>query len=532
MNIAIIGAGFAGLACAKTLREFGFDVAVHDTAPDVGGVWSRTRRYPGLTHPERQGHVRVLGPPDAGVLSRSGRAASRCRQYLETLRRALRTWHRCCAWGPRSPGRPRGRAAAGRSPRDHRRRAVPRRRSTTWSWPTGSSPTPSVPGLPGRRRVRGRRWRVLRGRRAPRAGGRRGTGTSSSSATASRPATWPSRSATVAASTTVVARELLWKMPRRTRRRRQLQVPDAHPDGRGAVPVHAAGHGLEKFLHGPGVVAGRRSMLGSVRVGRPPGSSACRSWTWCRDGSFTDIARSTVSLATEGFFERGARRVRSRVAARHGGRAAAGRGRDDQPPCSPPATTVPADVVVCGTGFRQRGAVPADRRARPGSPTTAANFVLYRQILPIGVPDLTFAGYNSSFFSPLSRRDGRGLDRCLPRGRPDQLPPASEQRRRSPSGWRGWRNAPRAGTPAARTSSRSRCTTSTRCSTTSGCDIGPRTRAGSGCCRSTPVLPHDRRPGPAATGGGVRAARGRSPGRRSAHCPGCLTDGLPERLAA
>src|SRR6516165_5689609 len=35
MNVAIIGAGFAGLS-------------VFERAPDVGGVWSATRRYPGL----------------------------------------------------------------------------------------------------------------------------------------------------------------------------------------------------------------------------------------------------------------------------------------------------------------------------------------------------------------------------------------------------------------------------------------------------------------------------------------------------
>ncbi|MEJ7716402.1 MAG: FAD-dependent oxidoreductase [Thermoleophilaceae bacterium] len=44
MHIGIIGAGFAGLSHAKVLREFGFDVTVFDKTPDVGGVWSRTRR--------------------------------------------------------------------------------------------------------------------------------------------------------------------------------------------------------------------------------------------------------------------------------------------------------------------------------------------------------------------------------------------------------------------------------------------------------------------------------------------------------
>lgn len=41
----------------------------------------------------------------------------------------------------------------------------------------------------------------------------------------------------VAASTTVIARELLWKMPKKTQGPHRLQVPDADEAGRGAVPV-------------------------------------------------------------------------------------------------------------------------------------------------------------------------------------------------------------------------------------------------------------------------------------------------------
>src|ERR1700728_604195 len=49
MRVGIIGAGVAGLTTAKVLAQAGHEVVVHDKAPDVGGVWSRTRRYPGLT---------------------------------------------------------------------------------------------------------------------------------------------------------------------------------------------------------------------------------------------------------------------------------------------------------------------------------------------------------------------------------------------------------------------------------------------------------------------------------------------------
>src|ERR1700749_4468649 len=49
MRVGIVGAAVAGLTPAKVLKRPGHEVVVYDKAPDVGGVWSRTRRYPGLT---------------------------------------------------------------------------------------------------------------------------------------------------------------------------------------------------------------------------------------------------------------------------------------------------------------------------------------------------------------------------------------------------------------------------------------------------------------------------------------------------
>jgi cation diffusion facilitator CzcD-associated flavoprotein CzcO len=55
MKIGIIGAGFAGRSAAKVLRQFGHEVTAFESAPDVGGVWSRTRRYPGLETQNNRG---------------------------------------------------------------------------------------------------------------------------------------------------------------------------------------------------------------------------------------------------------------------------------------------------------------------------------------------------------------------------------------------------------------------------------------------------------------------------------------------
>jgi dimethylaniline monooxygenase (N-oxide forming) len=116
-------------------------------------------------------------------------------------------------------------------------------------------------------------------------------------------------------------------------------------------------------------------------------------------GTFSDIARSTVSLATEGFFEAvGDGRIRVQ--------------RDtviqqfverDGKPFAELSTgeVIPADVVLAATGWTQDlPFLPEEVIDRLTDDN--GDYLLFRQIHPIDIPDLSFAGYNSSFFSPLS----------------------------------------------------------------------------------------------------------------------------------
>lgn len=48
-KVGIIGAGLGGLVTAKTCVEYGYDVTVFEKDSELGGVWSSSRRYPGLT---------------------------------------------------------------------------------------------------------------------------------------------------------------------------------------------------------------------------------------------------------------------------------------------------------------------------------------------------------------------------------------------------------------------------------------------------------------------------------------------------
>lgn len=48
-TIGIIGAGLSGLVTAKTCLEYGFDIIVYEKDAELGGVWATSRRYPGIT---------------------------------------------------------------------------------------------------------------------------------------------------------------------------------------------------------------------------------------------------------------------------------------------------------------------------------------------------------------------------------------------------------------------------------------------------------------------------------------------------
>lgn len=48
MRVGIVGAGVSGLATARVLSACGHEVVVWDATEDLGGVWSAARRYPGI----------------------------------------------------------------------------------------------------------------------------------------------------------------------------------------------------------------------------------------------------------------------------------------------------------------------------------------------------------------------------------------------------------------------------------------------------------------------------------------------------
>ncbi len=402
MRVAVVGAGYAGLGTARMLLRCGFEVTVFDRAPDVGGVWSRTRRYPGLRTQNDKGTYAFSELPMPGHYP-EWPDGEQVQRYLESyaalfgLTASIRLNTEVVS--AELTTTPADNSAGTASWTLTVRPLVNPESPQTLTFDhlvvaNGTFSEPAVPVFPGRTDFTAAGGRICASsdfRQIEDARGRDvlviGYGKSACDLAVSV--------SDAATSTTVVARRLLWKVPRRIGGALNYKYLLLTRLGEGLFP-YLRPRRSDKILHGPGARVSR-AMLNSL------GSTVVRQFHLDRlglvpRGEFGEIARSTVSLATEGFYERvadGRLRVQrdasieelTVVDGRPHARLSNG-------------AVLPADLIICGTGFAQQ--VPflspeiiADLQDDRG------NFLLYRQILPPKVPALSFAGYNSSLFCPL-----------------------------------------------------------------------------------------------------------------------------------
>ena len=391
-SVGIIGAGFAGLSTAKVLRAFGFEVTVFEKEPDVGGVWAASRRYPGLTtqNPRTTYALSDFPMPAHYPEWPSGQQVQAyLHAYAEhfgliphlrmstTVESAVQD-EEAGVWTVKAR-----RATAGLPAEVHRFDYL--------VVCNGIFSEPAVPQYPGADAFEAAGGRVCHTSQFNDANEARGkhvlvVGYGKSSCDVANAI------AADSASTTVLARQLIWKIPKKFMNVLNFKFLLLTRMGE-ALFKYIEPKGFEKFLHGPGLPV-RNSMLGSVEsvvtrqlklreIGLHPGTP------------LETIARSTVSLVTDGFYEKvaaGQLGVRKGVSIRalQPGQAVLSTGE-----------TVPADLVVCGTGWQQQ--VPFfDASVLQRVTDARGNFRLYRSILPVAMPRLAFNGYNSSFFSQLN----------------------------------------------------------------------------------------------------------------------------------
>jgi hypothetical protein len=389
MRAGIIGAGVAGLVTAKILRQAGHEVIIYDKAPDVGGVWSRTRRYPGLTTQSPKAQYSLSDYPMPGDYPEWPTGAQ-VQAYLASYARhfgldqALRLSAEVISAAPEADGGWTVTAADGTTDQ-----------VDTVVVANGVFCEPAMPRYPGAAEFAAAGGKVLAGTELhdeEQARGKRvlvvGYGKSACDVTVPV--------SQVAASTGVIARHLLWKVPRRIGGVVNFKMLLLTRMGE-ALFKYLRPRGVEKFLHGP-ANGMRGSMINSI------GSASVRQFGLkglglVPPGQMEDIVRGAIGLATEGFFE-GVSDGRIVV---HPNRTIARLLDDGGVPTAEldDGTRLPADLIVCATGFTQGiPFLPAGVTRRVLD--ERGNFLLYRQIRPVDVPGLYFNGYNSSFFSPLN----------------------------------------------------------------------------------------------------------------------------------
>ena len=388
MRIGIIGAGVAGLCTAKVLTQAGHEVVVYDKAPDVGGVWSRTRRYPGLTtqSPKAQYSLSDFPMPRDYPEWPTG---AQVQEYLAAyaahcgLESSLRMSTEVVSAEPAPSG---WTITTDRTVEQVDKLVVA----------NGVFCEPAVPRYPGAEEFAAAGGVVCAGTSFHSAQEARGkhvlvVGYGKSACDVTVPIS------DVAASTDVIARHMLWKVPRRIGGFLNFKMLLLTRMGE-ALFKYLRPRGVERFLHGPanglrgrminsiGAVSVRQ--FGLERLGLVP------------PGQMEDIVRGAIGLATEGFFEgvsagritvRRERTIARLLADSSGAPAAE---LDD-------GTRLPADLIVCATGFVQGVPFLPDGVTRRLL-DERGNFMLYRHIRPADVDDLYFNGYNSSFFSPLN----------------------------------------------------------------------------------------------------------------------------------
>jgi cation diffusion facilitator CzcD-associated flavoprotein CzcO len=394
VRIGVVGAGIAGLSATKVLRCVGHDVLTFDRTPDVGGVWSTTRHYPGLKT-QNTCHTYTFTdyePPSSWPdFPSAAQWQSHIAAYVERfgLADSLQLSTGIAHAVPTADGWVLATDAGHKHDIDHLVVAngvfcAPR--IPQWQGTDIHAGSGGVIKAPSERltlnEARGRHVIVV------------GYGKSACDIAVSL--------AVVAESVTIVARRLLWKGSKRLL-------------GRDAEDVALTRVTETMFAH-PGAFRPAWSFVRRLHIAE----QCLGDVGLIPDGRFEDIGQSTSSMMTDGFIE--AVRSGAIVVMRDSAIVSLGAGPKAQ---LDDGAAIPADLVVAATGFEQD--VPfldGAANVRDGD----GNFELFRRILPHEVPNLTFCGYNSSVFSTINAEIGAVWTAALLAGALT-LPPVEDRRR-------------------------------------------------------------------------------------------------------
>jgi len=393
-KLCIIGAGFAGLTATRVFKALNYEVTLYEKDSEVGGVWAASRRYPGLTTQNTRSTYELSDfpmPSDYPEWPSGAQVQAYMHSYVINYNFSDQVHLNTEVTN-----------------------TIYRPESQTWEVSTatkmadgsikndiqdfdylivgnGIFSIPSVPHYLGQEAFAsagGRLCHTSEFNNREDAKGKHvlviGYGKSSCDvANAIAPLT---------ASTRVIARNLIWKIPKMIANKLNYKHLFLSRMSE-ALFRYIRLRGMDKFFHTIGNPI-RKSMLNTVeyiiekqlglrRLGLHPNKP------------LETIARSTVSLVSDGFYEAIDRgdilmHKHTEIVELMAGKARLSSGE-----------VVPADIIVCGTGWHQRCTF-LDQDVLSKVTDEEGNFRLYRSILPVDMPRLAFNGYNSSFFSQLN----------------------------------------------------------------------------------------------------------------------------------
>lgn len=397
-SVCIVGAGFAGLTAARVFKALKYDVTLYEKESDVGGVWSASRRYPGLTtqNPRTTYELSDFPMPSDYPEWPSGEQVQRYMHSYMTHYQFendvhLNTEVVKATFNEASDGVAEKWTVHVKSKSDD---GAYSERSDDYDYliiGNGIFSIPSIPQYKGADEFIAAGGRICHTSQFTNKEDARdknilivGYGKSSCDVANAISGT--------AASTTVAARNLIWKLPKMIANKlnyKHLFLSRLSE----ALFRYIHLRGVDKFFHTLGnpirllmlntVEKIIEKQLGLKRLGLHPNKP------------LETIARSTVSLVSDGFYEsveRGDIQLHksTEIVKLEAGKAELSNGE-----------IVPVDIIVCGTGWHQRCTFLEDS-VMDKVTDKKGNFRLYRSMLPVNVPRLAFNGYNSSFFSQLN----------------------------------------------------------------------------------------------------------------------------------
>lgn len=389
----IIGAGLSGLVTAKTLLEEGFHVTLFEKDDEAGGVWGRSRRYPGLHTQNPRDTYAFSDFPMPRAYPEFPRG-EQVQAYLAAYADRFGVTEHVRFGTAVRHAAPDGGGWAVRSAPAHGEGPARTERFDCLAVCNGTFSEPHLPGFRGMDAFREAGGTVLhstwfcdpvqvRGKRVAVVGGAK---SACDAAMAALPA---------AARTTLVFRRAAWKMPKRflgvvpLRYVLTTRFSEALFRGREL-------RGVETVLHtagAPGVWLFWRGVEAMLRATHRLGAAGM-----VPRARIEDVVSCALSLATDGLY---AAVREGRLGARQAGIRALHPGWVELDT----GEWIEADVVILGTGFRQ-GAPFLDNAVRRTVQDEAGVFHLYRNLVHPDVPRLAFVGYNSSLYSQLTSEIG------------------------------------------------------------------------------------------------------------------------------